>query len=440
MIKYTLYILLLISLIGCKSTDNAPKYTAQDAEYMHQCEKELTDIIVTDIFSPPVASRVYVYPIIAAYEAGYGANPQAKSLLPQLKGFDAPPSVSVGQNYDFTLAAVVAFCTTADKVIFSKAQMTAFKEGLIKKLSARNDNETNKRSIAYGEAVAAVVSKRTGSDNYKETRGMERYIVQPNVLGRWVPTLPDYADAVEPHWGKMKTLVLDTAAQCLPPRPPQYSTDKNSPFWKEIMEVYDLGKVINDSHENNEIATFWDDNPFVSRHKGHLMFQDKKMTPGGHWLAITQLICKEKQADFVLTLKANVLTALALHEAFISCWDEKYRSAKVRPETIIKDQIVKDWKPWLVTPPFPAYTSGHSTISAAAAEVLTALFGDNIAYTDTTEKEYGLPVRSFKSFRQAAEEASISRVLAGIHFRSDCELGNVQGKKVGEIVITRVKL
>ena len=438
--KYTIIFTLLIYLIGCKSKDNAPKYTAQDADYIHQCEKELTDIIVTDIFSPPVASRVYAYPMIAAYEAGHGADSQAKSLLPQLKGFAAPPSVEAGKNYDFTLAAVVAFCTAADKVIFSKAQMVAFKMRLIKKLSNRNDEETIKRSIAYGEAVAAIVSQRMGNDNYKETRGMERFIVQPYELGRWTPTLPDYADAVEPHWGKMKTFVLDTAAQCQPPRPPQYSTDKNSPFWKEVMEVYDLGKVINDNHENNTIATFWDDNPFVSRHKGHLMFQDKKMTPGGHWLAITQLICKEKKADFTTTIKAYALTALALHEAFISCWDEKYRSSKVRPETIIKDNIEKDWKPWLVTPPFPAYTSGHSTISAAAAEVLTALFGDNVAYTDTTEKEYGLLVRSFTSFRQAAEEASISRVLAGIHFRSDCGAGNVQGKKVGEIVISRLKL
>jgi hypothetical protein len=360
--------------------------------------------------------------------------------LSQLKGFDATPSVESGKNYDFTLAAVVAYCQTADKVIFSKQEMAAFREQLTHELSKRNDEETVKRSIAFGESIAAVVSKRTTIDNYKETRGMERFEVQTNVKGRWVPTLPDYADAVEPHWNKMKTFVMDSAAQCKPIAPPPFSMDKKSTFWKEIMEVYDLSKIINDNHENNEIATFWDDNPFVSRHKGHLMFQDKKMTPGGHWMAIAQLICKEKQVDFVATLKTYALTSLALYEAFVSCWDEKYRSAKVRPETIIKDNIEKDWKPWLVTPPFPAYTSGHSTISAAAAEALTAQFGDNIAFTDTTEKEYGLPVRSFKSFRQAAEEASISRVIAGIHFRSDCEEGNKQGRMVGKLVLEKVKL
>ena len=357
--------------------------------------------------------------------------------MSQLKNFDTPPSVKEAENYDFTLAAVTAFCETARKVIFAKPEMQAFQEELTKKISERNEDDVNQRSIAFGLAIAEIAGKRIAADNYKETRGMERFEVQTG-KGIWVPTLPDYADAVEPHWSKMKTLVLDSCSQCKPVPPAPYSEDKNSPFWKELLEVYDMGTKITDEHDN--ITTFWDDNPFVSRHKGHLMFQDKKMTPGGHWMAIAQLMCKQQKTDFFNTAKTYALTAIALHEGFISCWDEKYRSARVRPETVIKDKIEKDWKPYLVTPPFPSYTSGHSTISAAAAEVLTALFGDNVAYTDTTEKEYGLPIRSFKSFRQAAEEASISRVYGGIHFRSDCEAGNAQGKKVGAMVLERIKL
>lgn len=436
---------LCFTSFACKTKENAVKYTAQDADYLHQCEKKLTDIIVLDIFNPPVASRIYAYASIAGYEAARHAQKDSKSLMSQLKGFETPPSpqessgtVLEGQNYDFTLAAVTAFCETARKVIFAKPEMQAFQEELTKKLSERNDEEVNKRSIAFGLAIAETAGKRIATDNYKETRGMERFEVKTGKGGIWVPTLPDYADAVEPHWHKMKTLVLDTSSQCKPILPPQYSEDKNSPFWKELLEVYETVKKITPEQDN--ITTFWDDNPFVSRHKGHLMFQDKKMTPGGHWMAIAQLLSKEKQTDFFTTARTYALTSVALHEGFISCWDEKYSSIRVRPETVIKDKIEKDWKPWLVTPPFPAYTSGHSTISASAAEVLTTIFGDNVAYTDTTEKEYGLPIRSFTSFRQAAVEASISRVYGGIHFRSDCEVGNAQGKKVGQLVLERVKL
>jgi PAP2 superfamily len=436
--NYTLIIsLAFLGMIGCKPKENIVKYTPQDAEYLHQCEKKLTDIIVIDIFSPPVSSRVYAYPLIAAYEAARHAQKDSKSLMAQLKGFEGGPSVLEGQNYDFTLAAITAFCETAHKVVFSKKEIKAFQEELTQKLSNRNENDVNERSIAFGKAIAEVAGKRIGSDNYKETRGMERYEVQTG-RGLWVPTLPDYADAVEPHWGKMKNFVLDSAAQCKPMPPTSYSEDKNSAFWKELLEVYETVNKI--TPEQDQITIFWDDNPFVSRHKGHLMFQDKKMTPGGHWLAITQLICKEKKTDFVTTAKIYALTSVGLFEAFLSCWDEKYRSLRVRPETVIKDNVDKNWKPYLVTPPFPAYTSGHSSISAAAAEILTAQFGDNINYTDTTEKEYGLPVRSFKSFREAALQASISRVYGGIHFKSDCAAGNRQGIEVGKIVLAKIRL
>ena len=447
--NYTLLLCFaLLCLMGCKPKENVVKYTAQDADYLHQCEKKLTDIIVIDIFSPPVSSRVYAYPLIAAYEAARHAQKDSKSLMAQLKGFEATPlpltassrqggTVLEGQNYDFTLAAITAFCETALKVVFSKKEIKAFQEELTQKLSNRNENDVNERSIAFGKAIAEVAGKRIGSDNYKETRGMERYEVQTG-KGLWVPTLPDYADAVEPHWRKMKNFVLDSAAQCKPTPPTPYSEDKNGPFWKELLEVYETVNKI--TPEQDQITIFWDDNPFVSRHKGHLMFQDKKMTPGGHWLAITQLICKEKKTDFVTTAKVYALTSVGLFEAFLSCWDEKYRSLRVRPETVIKDKIEKDWKPYLVTPPFPAYTSGHSTISAAVAEILTAQFGDNITYTDTTEKEYGLPIRTFKSFREAALQASISRVYGGIHFKSDCVAGNKQGIDVGKIVLSKVRL
>ena len=431
-----LLIIGLCTLISCKENKPA-KPTTSDVAYLHAAQKKLTDIIITDIFSPPVASRIYVYPMLAAYEAGKFSNADATSITAQLKGFEAMPTPESGKKYNYTVAAIKALCMTSKKVIFSTKEIDAFEAKTLEELKSGMSDEDFNNSVSFGENVANVVIKSLNSDNYKETRGMERFEVKTNIAGRWIPTLPDYADGVEPHWAKMKTMLLDTCAQFRPIAPPQYSEDKNSPFWKALVEVYDISKTVVEEREN--IMIFWDDNPFVSRSKGHLMFQDKKMTPGGHWLAVCQTFLKDRNIGFYESLKAYTMTSLALYEGFISCWDAKYHYAFVRPETVISAKLDKQWHPLLVTPPFPSYTSGHSTVSAAAAEVLTALFGDNQAYTDETEKEYGLPVRSFKSFREAALEASISRVYAGIHYRFDCEIGNSQGKKVGQLVVKKIK-
>jgi len=406
---------------------------------LHRMEKRLTDLIIKDIFTPPVASRIYVYPSLAAYEAGrYLDTTGNPSFLSKLKGFGTLPSPDRSAGpIDFEIAAVRAFCATARRVVFSKPEIDLLDAELTEVIGKDRDKEMVDRSLAYGQSVADVVIARLLNDQYLQTRGLERFeVVQ--AAGRWVPTPPDYADGTEPHWRKIRTMVLDTSSQFNIPNPIPYDEQPNSAFWKELTEVHATVNRIKEGTDEMNIVTFWDDNPFVSRHKGHLMFQDKKMTPGGHWMAITRVTCQKHKADFVTTAKAYALTSVALFEAFISCWDLKYSTVLVRPESVIAAKIDKDWHPHLITPPFPSFTSGHSTISAAAAESLTVLFGDNIAFTDSTELEFGLPVRSFKSFRDAAKEASISRVYAGIHYRSDCDQGNLQGTQVGQLVVTRL--
>jgi hypothetical protein len=429
-------LIVLFALFSCNQTPH-PQKTVDATKQLHQLHQKLTDIIITDIFPPPVASRIYAYTFLAAYEAGKFVEPNAPSISASLKGFDAMPVPDAGKTYDFQLAAIKAFCAVAPKVIFSTQEMAQFEQKNIAEWQKSLSDSTFKWSIAFGEQVAAVIIKRLSNDNYKETRGMERYEVKKNVAGRWVPTPPDYADAVEAHWAKMKTFCLDSASQFRPVPPPAYYLQKNSLFQKETQEVYNLSKSLTDNQI--DIISFWDDNPFVSKHKGHLMFQDKKMTPGGHWLAICQLILKQQKVDFYPALRTYTITAIGVYEAFLSCWEAKYHYVRLRPETIISEKIDKQWHPYLVTPPFPAYTSGHSTISAAAATILTNVFGENQSFTDTTEVRYNLPIRSFKSFQEAALEASESRILAGIHFRSDCEIGQQQGKKVAEWVLAKIK-
>lgn len=434
--KYSLIAFIFVCFLSCKQ-EHTQKPVLSDVEYLHRAQKKLTDIIVTDIFTPPVASRVYVYPLLAAYEAGKFSQKEAASITDQLKGFEKMPTPEAGKDYDFTVAAIKALCATAPKVVFSIKDIEDLEKETLGALKERSTDETYNRSIAFGQQVADVIIKCINADHYTETRGMERFEVKNNIQGRWVPTPPDYADGIEPNWAKMSSMVMDSVTQCRAVPAEPFSTDKKSVFWKETMEVYEISKHLTD--EQQDIVIFWDDNPFVSKHKGHLMFQDKKMTPGGHWLAICQSYLKDKNIGFTESLKAYALTSLALYEAFISCWEEKYRSLRIRPETVISSLVEKEWHPYLITPPFPAYTSGHSTVSASAAEMLTYLFGDNHSYTDSTELEYGLPVRTFSSFREAALEASMSRIYAGIHYRSDCEQGNVQGRKVGKMVWEKVK-
>lgn len=402
----------------------------------HQLIKKLTDIIVVDIFTPPVASRIYANCSIALYEAIRFEKPGNPSIAAKLNGFDAMPNPDPSKSYDYTVAAIQSFCETAKKVTFSAAEVGLYQDSLIRLYSAGLPKEVIENSIAFGQQVANVVAKRLGADNYKETRGMERFEVKTDDKARWVPTLPDYADALEPHWSKMRTMVLKTPDEFKALPYPAYSEDTGSAFYREMREVYDISRSMTD--EQIDITLFWDDNPFVSRHKGHVMFQDKKMTPGGHWMAITSIACKKKQCDAVASARAYALTSVGLYDAFISCWYEKYRSVRIRPQTAIERQLEEKWTSYLQTPPFPEYTSGHSTISASAAEVLTSLFGDAMAFTDSSELDYALPVRSFSSFRKAAEEASISRVYGGIHFRSGCENGNTLGKQVGQAVIDRI--
>jgi hypothetical protein len=198
-----------------------------------------------------------------------------------------------------------------------------------------------------------------------------------------------------------------------------------------------MGKNL--TEEQRQIASFWDCNPFVMNVKGHVMFATKKISPGGHWMNITRDACKKTNANYIQASEAYVRVAIALMDGFISCWDEKYRSRVIRPETYINQYIDEDWAPLLQTPPFPEYTSGHSVISSAAAVTLTDLFGENFAFTDSTEIEFGLTARSFTSFTHACEEAAMSRMYGGIHYRPAVENGLVEGRALGNYIRQKIK-
>jgi len=327
-------------------------------------------------------------------------------------------------------------------LIFSEDKIERHRDSLYNVWESSNPREF-KVSKDYGLKVASHIYDWMNKDNYAQTRTMSKFSVDSKDEGRWQPTPPSYMDGLEPHWNKIRSFVMDSAAQFKPLPPPKFSMNKNSDFYKELIEVYEISKEITkkgDTSEEIAIAQFWDCNPYVSVTRGHLMFAVKKITPGAHWIGITKIAAIKDKADFNRTVFAYTKTSIAIADAFISCWDEKFRSNLVRPETLINTYFDDEWKPILQTPPFPEYTSGHSVVSGAASIVLTSIFGDNFSFSDDTELPFGLPIRNYKSFKHSADEAAISRMYGGIHYRTAVEEGVGQGRKVGELVTEKLTM
>ena len=152
------------------------------------------------------------------------------------------------------------------------------------------------------------------------------------------------------------------------------------------------------------------------------------MTPPGHWISIAMQVAEQAKLGLEDNVDLLARLGIAMSDAFVGCWHEKFEYNLVRPITYIKKNIDPKWEPILNTPPFPEYPSGHSTVSGAMDAVLTAFFGDNYAFEDKTGSPDGRNPRLFKSFHEAAEEAGISRLYGGIHFQSAIVDGLIQGR------------
>ncbi|MEO5683826.1 MAG: vanadium-dependent haloperoxidase [Chitinophagaceae bacterium] len=408
----------------------------ENAAPLHRAEKALTDVMVHDVFSPNVASRIYVYANMAAYEVIVKSDTGFRSLYGQVKSFPdiPPPTVRIAPS----LSAVYAFLLVGKQLVFSEPVLADSINNLLGWYKHQKiDLKIYNASLAYGKRVADSIIKWAGADQYKETRRMRRFNFSRRD-GKWIPTPPGYMAAVEPNWNKIRCITLDSASQFKPDLATAFNKEKGSLFYQHALEVYESGRTMTVAQRN--IANFWDCNPFFLNTQGHLNFAGKKISPAGHWMSIVGIANQQAGNKLAASAAAYTLTAIALFDGFISCWDEKYRSNLIRPETYINANIDEGWRPLLQTPPFPEYTSGHSVISTAAAVVLTATLGEQFAFNDNSETDYGLPVRHFPSFTAAAEEAAISRLYGGIHYRPAIENGQVQGRRIGKWVLEKIHL
>jgi hypothetical protein len=428
---------LLGIVAGCQKPSEPIEITP---EIYHASVDKVTGIMIHDIFSPPVASRIFAYPNIAAYEILVQNDTVYKTVSATLNGLSPVPKIDKKENVNVNLAAIIAHLEISKKLIFSEDKFEVLQDSLYNHWESLNKKEFH-QSKKYALTVVAHIKKWMDADNYNQTRTMPKFTVDSDDISRWHPTPPSYLEGIEPHWNKIRPFLLATADQFKPKSHPEFSLKKDSQFYKELMEVYNISKQITENGDDSEeiaIAQFWDCNPYVSVTRGHFMFATKKITPGAHWIGIVKIATKKTNSNLMETANAYTKTSLAIADAFISCWDEKYKTNLVRPETLINQNIDPDWLPILQTPPFPEYTSGHSVVSGAASVILTGIFGENFAFDDDTELQFGLPVRSFTSFYEASAEAALSRMYGGIHYRAAVDNGLVQGKNIGHFVANKL--
>jgi len=430
-------IIVLFSLLISSQCFSINKIENGSEQYIAALKK-ITDIMVIDVASPVAASRYYAYITLGAYECmTLCNNRQNPSFSNQIKGYQNIPIDSALINgSDPQLASILAIYTFGQKLLPSGYLLDKDIAVLEKKYAIdKKQQSAFIKTTKLVDAVIANIVAYSKKDGFNKLNNLPRYIFKEGD-GYWKQTPPTFMLPVEPHWSTLRTFLIDSSQQFKPTAPIQYDTTTHSKYYNLVKEVYEI--TLHKNEEQQNIALFWDCNPFAVQRIGHVEFGLKKISPGGHWIGITGIACKKSNASIYKTVLTHVLVSLTMADAFIACWDEKYRSNRIRPETVIQNMFERDWKPLIQTPPFPEYVSGHSVVSSNAAHILTQIFGDNFNYLDDTELEFGLPTRQFTSFNAAAEEASISRLYGGIHFRDAIEQGNILGKRIAQYHVEKL--
>ncbi|MBO9205198.1 MULTISPECIES: vanadium-dependent haloperoxidase [Niastella] len=426
--------LLMIGLTGCTSRPQLPP--SLTTAVIGQVINQMTEVMIHDITNPPLAARFFSYACLAGYEVVAQNDPAFKSMYGVLKEYPELKKSDTIKRYDVRLSAVLAMLQTAQKMQPSGKILAAYEQQLLDSCRRLGfEEEVIDHSSRYAKAVSKKILAYAKADRYNMISNYPRY-TPIDKEGCWYPTPPAFLAAVEPYFNTVRPLALDSCSQFPPPRPVAFSTGKKTAFYKMLLQNYSEGQQV--PAEHRIIAAFWDCNPFAIQDDGHLILSRKKISPGAHWLGITGIACEKAGKGFEETMHIYTSVAVGLLDAFICCWDEKYRSNRIRPETAIRKYIDPTWVPVLQTPPFPEYLSGHSVISACSATILTHFFGNNFSYTDSVEVAYGLPPRSFTSFQQAAQEAAISRFYGGIHFMDAIDNGLMVGGKVGALVVQKI--
>jgi hypothetical protein len=426
----------VIAGVNVSAQKRAANFTTSD--YVRAL-KIATEIMVNDVTSPVAASRYYAYINLAANETACQFDKRNPDFAGTLNGFSSLDMMDgLAKKSDSSLAVVLTVYQATMRLLPSGPTLKRSIDS-VKKVARkfRMDTARINNSERMAQSIVQQIIAYSAKDGFSRLSGYKKF-TPDNEDAHWQPTAPGFMQALEPYWATLRPFAIDSASQYSHGGLIKYDPDSTSDFYRQMMEVYHI--VNNMSKDQADQASFWDCNPYALQQIGHLEFGLKKISPGGHWMGITGIACKMKNLSISQTAFVHAMVSIGLADAFITCWDTKYRFNRVRPETAIKRLVDPKWRPYLQTPPFPEYTSGHSVVSTAAAHILTSLFGDNFPFTDDTEAEFGLAPRKFKSFLDASNEAALSRLYGGIHYRDAVVMGQVEGAEIGEHVVKKTAL
>ena len=460
--------------LGCAKQAPAP-----DAQYVGQWLRSSLSFVRSERLGPPVAARISAYGAIALYE-GYASDSTSglRSLAGQMNGLSTLPQRPAG-GVDGATVAAEAVRVVLDSLFrdgFEKTRRTIDSLAawqIQDRVAAGVGSELSRRSVAYGNSLGSALLAWAAEDGFFATRRKawtapkqrdqwentvtqdqfvpimlsgESDLVAPSNPGlamelerageRFVftnrpknsagTTLPTFNPVrpTEPFWGELRTFALRDADECRPPAPPAYSERPGSDFWKMGKEFADSIAAL--TEEKRQTALFWADNPVATG------------TPGFHWISVVNLMIDRRKLSAVEAAELNVLVSVAIADAFIGTWKEKYRSMVVRPVAYMHRVFDKHYTTVIPTPPFPEYPSGHSTQSGAAVRVLIARLGDTLSFADSTQVDIGHPPRRFANFTEALKDVAGSRIYAGVHYVPAVVDGVTQGQCIGDRVLERL--
>jgi membrane-associated phospholipid phosphatase len=388
----------------------------------------LNEALIQDGFSPPVASKIYAYCNLAAFEA-YQISDSNKidfsSFINEYNLQFEPPKEKVNKE----LVIISAFCHIAkDQVYRDFIIDSLFAESV--QLFAKNlSKKVSDASIAVGQNIANEIIEYSKGDNYLKSRSYPLYKLL-GTPGSWEPTPPYFGTPVEPHWGAIRPFVINNVKDFSIQEHIPFDTIPGTPFYELNKYIYDVSKSLSD--EDVKLAMHWDGDPMPPHRLKHINLIKRQLNPVGHWLAIGKKLNNQLKVDERTAMLTYLRISLSCADALIVGWYLKYEINLIRPQSYINKYIDESWNPTLVTPLFPEYPSGHSLISGACANTLIAIFSDSIKFVDDTQIKFGHQPRTFESITAAADECAKSRVLGGVHYIPAVENGVELGRKIAE--------
>lgn len=387
----------------------------------------LYERVQADAINAPQAARIYGYGGVTLYEALVPGMPLNLSLAGQLNGFPDLPIPNADQVFDWPAVGAAAMRAVLQGLMSeeSAAAFTALHDRQVaERRAATGDDAMIDASLGLGDSIGADILAWAQDDGFDVTRELTAAFEWPTGdPALWVPTT-EGRRPVEPYWGSLRPFALSYADACAEPRTAPYSEDPHSAFYQQALEVKTVGDAL--TPEQIAITEWWIDTPGVTG------------APAGHWMRIGGEVIEQLDLNLAQAAEIYGMLGMTLADTFISTWSLKYQDNLLRPVTYIQRFIDPRWQPYVESPSFPEYPSGHSVTSAAAADMLTSLYGA-VAFTDHTHDDVA-EARSYTSFEAAATEAAFSRMYGGIHYRQAIENGLRQGRCVTENILDRVTM